>query len=289
MNIVQDLLDLGFLRVEVLEGSRCGIQANRLILCFYGYEADAPCPRERDAVIHPYYPASQTAYRLTQAWAQRCRENGLEIRQANEIPIKRILNRLDFLKRGRNTLSYLPDLGSRFHVQILTADADLPVTAVPEAEEHLPGCGGCTRCREACPGGAIQDGQFLKERCLRFWMMNGRIPPEDLAYRMGNRLMGCDDCEACCPMNPPAAGQAHTFPLKALLQKKNYDLLAEQIGYNYAIPNRVLTQACLIAGNTGRQDLEGELERLERESGSAAVKQAARLALRRMAENAEKT
>ena len=289
MNIVQDLLDLGFHRVEVLDGSRCGIEAKRLILCFYGYGADVPCTEERDAVIHPYYPASQTAYRLAQAWAQRCRENGLEIRQANEIPIKRILNRLDFLKRGRNTLSYLPDLGSRFHVQILTADADLPVTAVPEAEEHLPGCGGCTRCREACPGGAIQDGQFIKERCLRFWMMNGRIPPEDLAYRMGNRLIGCDDCEACCPMNPPAAGQAHPVPLRPLLRKLDYDQLAEQIGYNYAIPNRVLTQACLIAGNMGRSDLEAELKRLERESGSAAVKQAARLALRRMAENAEKT
>ena len=291
MEIIQELKARGFDRVEILDGKACGISEQRLILCFISYEADdADASKKcRDAVIHAYYPVSQQAYRAAREFAERCREDGLQIRLANEIHIKRILNRLPFLRRGRNTLSFLPEAGSRFHVQILTSEEDLPVTAEMEAEEHQIACGSCRKCMEACPGHAITENGFERERCLRFWMMNGRIPPEDLAYRMGNRLIGCDDCEACCPMNPPAAGQAHPVPLRPLLRKLDYDQLAEQIGYNYAIPNRVLTQACLIAGNMGRSDLEAELKRLERESGSAAVKQAARLALRRMAENAEKT
>ena len=251
----------------------------------YGYEADFPCPEDRDAFIHAYYPASQHAYRLAQAYVQRCREAGLDIRQANEIHIKSLLNRLAFLKRGRNTLAYLPGPGSRFHVQILAANAEIPVTAEPEAEEHPAACGSCIRCQQVCPGGAIQDDGFVRERCLRYWMMNGRMPPEDLAFQMGNRLMGCDACEICCPMNPPATGKASVVPLKRLFQEHDYTYLAEQIGYNYTIPNRVLTQACLIAGDMHRNDLIPELKRLELESGSQAVKQAANAALRRLNED----
>ncbi|MBQ6384429.1 MAG: hypothetical protein IJJ42_12675 [Clostridia bacterium] len=288
MNIVQDLRDLGFLRVEVLDGASCGIQETRLILCFFGYEADIPCPEERDAVIHAYYPASQTAYRLARTYVQHCREAGLDIRQANEIHIKSILNRLAFLRRGRNTLAYLPEQGSRFHVQILAANAEIPVTAEPEAEEHPADCGSCTRCRQFCPGGAIQENGFVRERCLRYWMMNGKMPPEDLAFRMGNRLIGCDACENCCPMNPPATGRACVVPLKTLLQEYDDTCLADKIGHNYALPNRVLTQACLIAGNMNRQDMLPDLKRLEQESGSEAVRQAAHAALRRLNEDADK-
>ena len=293
MEIIQELKARGFDRVEILDGKACGISEQRLILCFISYEADdADASKKcRDAVIHAYYPVSQQAYRAAREFAERCREDGLQIRLANEIHIKRILNRLPFLRRGRNTLSFLPEAGSRFHVQILTSEEDLPVTAEMEAEEHQIACGSCRKCMEACPGHAITENGFERERCLRFWMMNGKMPPEETAERMGNRLLGCDDCEACCPMNRTGGsaeeeqtqGRAPaTVPLKNLIEGDHHDALAEKIGRNYAIPNRVLTQACLIAGSLGRTDLTGALEKLQNQSASPAVREAAEWAVSRL-------
>ena len=276
---------MGFDRVEILDGKACGIQERRLILCFIHYQAEDGEETEiQDAVIHPYYPVSQRAFRTAQRFVKIYSEQGLQIRQANEIHIKHILNRLPFLQRGRNTLSYLPECGSRFHVQILATEEDLPVTSELEAEEHPVACGKCRKCAALCPGGAITENGFEKEKCLRFWMMNGKMPPKELAVRMGNRLLGCDVCEACCPMNrelKDIAGTPETVPLKALLSDIDLDVLTEKIGRNYAIRNRVLTQACIIAGSLGRKDLTDQLQTVMSQSASPVVRQAAAWALKK--------
>ena len=302
MEIREKLLGLGFDRVEVLDGAECGIEARRLILCFAFYEAAAPgtevsgaaeeISAERagegeeglraEAVIHPYYPVSQRAYREARAFVEGCEERGIRVRQENGIHIKRILNRMPMLRRGRNTLAYLPEVGSRFHVQILTAEEEIPVTVRLEAEEHGVGCGSCRRCMEACPGGAIREDGFEKEQCIRYWMMNGRMPPEEIAEKMGNRLMGCDACEACCPMNREGRGEAERIALETLLAGEERSWLAERIGRNYAIRNRVVTQGCLIAGSLRSREMKDSVERVKKESASPVVWEAAEWALGRM-------
>ena len=279
MDIVQELKKKGFNRVEVLDGAACGIAERRLLLCFALYEADSDADEEREAVIHAYYPVSQRAYRAAREVAAQCSEAGIPMRQADEVRLKPLMNRLPFLRRGKNTLAYLPEQGSRFHVQALATEAELAVTAVPEKTAHPVACGACRRCLDSCPGGAIREDGFKKEKCLRFWMMNGKVPPKELAVRMGNRLMGCDACESCCPMNSKGTGRPETVPLADLLDGKNLDDLGEKIGRNYAIPNRVITQACLIAGSLGRTDLAEKLAEKQKESASPAVRQAAALAL----------
>ena len=120
------------------------------------------------ALIHPYYPVSQRAYRAAGDIAASLRKDGLDVQQANHIHIKSILGRLPFLRRGRNTLSYMGLAGSRFHVQILTADEEIPVTDDLYETEREYSCGKCRRCMGACPGGAITDDGFERERCLRW-------------------------------------------------------------------------------------------------------------------------
>ena len=282
--VTEDLRQLGFDPVIVLDGACCGIREKRLILCLTRYRAALPAPEVREAVIHPYYPRSQQAYRAAREYAEQCRAGGIPVSLANDLHIKSILNRLPFLKRGKNTLSFLPEGGSRFHVQILTAELDLPVTCVPEETEHAVSCGACTRCMQACPTGAITEEGFLREKCLRFWMMNGKMPPEEIAGRMGNRLMGCDECESCCPMNRGEEREAPlTVPLRDILTGQGRGL-EELIGSNYAIPNRVLTQACLLCACLNRRDLVPELQTLLETTRSAAVRQAAESALLRLAE-----
>ena len=286
--IREELLRRGFARVCVLDGEEAGIGSRRLILCIMPYRACAGEGNgEAAGVIHPYYPASQRAYRTAREAAAEMAEKGIRVRLANDIRVKRILNRLPFLKRGRNTLSYLPETGSRFHVQILACDEEIPVTDRLETAEHEVMCLSCRRCAEACPGGAIREDGFEKERCLRWWMLNGKCPPEAIMRKMGNRLIGCDACESCCPHNAPGAGEPPAAPLRELLAGGDREALAGMIGSNYARKNRILIQACAIAASRGRKELLPEIRALEA-AESPEVRAAARQAVRILTEGTEK-
>ena len=179
--------------------------------------------------------------------------------------MKPIFARLPGMTQGKNTLSYLPGIGSRFHVQIMTLDSLLEPNIHLEKESHPLHCGSCRACLEACPTGALDGEGFHRERCLRNWQLGGQPVPESLRAAMGNRLIGCDTCQCCCPHNPAPQGQSHDrISLQWMLQepKQVAASLKTQIGSNLALPNRVLTQACLLAGNSGDASLLPLLETL---------------------------
>ena len=287
MEIIGELTDRGFFRVAVLDGGVCGVESRRLILAFWRYAA-AMQEDSREAVIHPYYPASQEAWRAAEDCCRAFGEAGISQRRDGETRLKRILNRLPFLSLGRNTLSYLPEEGSRFHVEAFVSEEPFPITDQPEEAAHGFHCGSCRRCLEACPTGAITEDGFEKKKCLRWWMLNGRFPPEEIRREMGSRLLGCDVCEACCPHNPPPVGRPVTAPLRELITGEGIPALIPLVGKNYAIPNRVRTQACVLAECLGRKDLRAEIRDLAESTRSEAVRLAAESALRRLEEEAER-
>ncbi|MBQ8555128.1 MAG: 4Fe-4S dicluster domain-containing protein [Clostridia bacterium] len=256
MNIVDALCDAGFARVIVLDGSACGCEdAASILLAFWPYEAEK-APAADGAWVHPYYDASQKAYETASRIAREFAVQGLSLR--DDIRVKPIFARLPGLTQGRNTLSYTAEWGSRFHVQILVSSVALPATENLEQESHALHCGTCRRCVDACPTNALEGDVFHRERCLRNWQLNGQPVPEMLRSAMGNRLIGCDVCQRVCPHNATPAGESHMpAPLEEILSqpKASAAALRPRIGANLAIANRVLAQACLIAGNTHRQEL----------------------------------
>lgn len=77
---------------------------------------------------------------------------------------------------------------------------DLPLPTDHAVQNH---CGDCVRCIDACPTGAIVGPyQVDARKCISYLTieMHGSIPP-NLRARMGNRIFGCDDCQAVCPWN----------------------------------------------------------------------------------------
>lgn len=272
MDVVRELLDAGFNQVIVLQGAECGYpEVGSVLLALWPYEAEKQ-PSDQDAWIHPYYYSSQRAYRKADDIAKLHAEEGVRWRE--DILVKPIFARLPGFTQGRNTLSYTEEYGSRFHVQMLTVEEALPPTHHLQGEKHELHCGDCHRCEAACPTNALEGGVFHRERCLRNWQVSGQIYPDLIREQMGNRLIGCDNCQRCCPHNHDPEGEQFVIPvtLEEILNapKAAAIELRKYIGATITMFNRVLGGACIVAGCTGRTDLLPRLIELT-ESPSEAV------------------
>jgi len=100
--------------------------------------------------------------------------------------------------RGKNDLLVSRRAGSFFFLGEILVDLPLPVD--PPETSH---CGGCRRCMQSCPTGAIVAPRTVDaRRCISYLTieLRGSIPVE-LRPLIGNRIYGCDECQLCCPWN----------------------------------------------------------------------------------------
>jgi epoxyqueuosine reductase len=166
----------------------------------------------------------------------------------------------------------------------------------PSPAPHPAHCGSCAACLAACPTDAFPAPFRLDaRRCISYLTIEHKGPiPEEFRAAIGNRIYGCDDCLAVCPWNRFAdaarANQAF-LPRAELAAPALADLLAlddaafrtifagspiKRIGRN-----RMVRNAAIAAGNSGRSELVPVLERLTRDE-DAVVAEAAEWALRRL-------
>ncbi len=130
--------------------------------------------------------------------------------------------------RGKHTL-LLDRTGSWFFLGEVYTDLPLPVT-INEDSPASGHCGTCRRCIDACPTGAITAPYELDaRRCISYLTieLKGAIP-EGLRPLVGNRVYGCDDCQAVCPWNSFAqpGGVADFAPRHGLECAKLVELFA---------------------------------------------------------------
>jgi epoxyqueuosine reductase len=252
----------GFAAVYLLDASLAsdapeGISS--LLLLLYPYDswgkADPGCAR-----ISAYYFAAQDAYLKAVEMVRRLVQMGESARLCNDVRLKPLLNRLKDFTQGRNTLHYHREYGSRFHIQVIGLDTHYPMDEgmlAREGEENDM-CFSCGRCLQACPACALTEEGFRREKCMRQHMMRGAPVPDHLRSLMGNRLLGCDICQQACPYNDSlkeeeTAGECFTVEDLLKQDKGTLARLSEKIGRNMAIPNRVLSQAIIAAGNSGKK------------------------------------
>ncbi len=103
---------------------------------------------------------------------------------------------------GRNNCLILPGKGSFFFL------GEIVTTAQLAPDKPCTGtCGDCGKCVAACPAGALSEqGAVDASRCLSCLLIENHA--DELAAWVGevigDRVVGCDECQLCCPHNSHA-------------------------------------------------------------------------------------
>jgi epoxyqueuosine reductase len=103
---------------------------------------------------------------------------------------------------GRNNCLIIPGRGSYFFLGEIVTTAQLP----PD-EPCMKTCGDCGKCIDACPSGALSgEGAVDASRCLSCLLIENHDEnlPEWVGDVAGDRVVGCDECQLCCPHNAHA-------------------------------------------------------------------------------------
>ena len=157
---------------------------------------------------------------------------------------------------GKNANILLPGRGSWFVLGAVVTTADLEPAAEPVAD----GCGGCRRCLDGCPTGAIiAPGVVDANRCLAWLLQKPGEFPIEFRSALGDRLYGCDDCQEVCPPNTrhgrvehaPAAPPRTTVDVLDLLTGTDDEVLATNGRWYLADrnPRWLRRNALVVAGN----------------------------------------
>ena len=104
---------------------------------------------------------------------------------------------------GRNNCLIIPGKGSYFFLGEIVTTLQLP------PDEPCPlTCGDCGKCIAACPSGALTgDGAADASRCLSCLLIEDHAEelPDWVSDVADGRVVGCDECQLCCPHNAHAA------------------------------------------------------------------------------------
>jgi epoxyqueuosine reductase len=180
----------------------------RVISCRIDYLNDAPqgIPAGEEKAVVARYARGRDYHKLVRSRLQRlCDRIEAEVGPfgyrafADSAPVMEVelAVRAGLGWRGKHTL-LLDREGSWFFLGEVLCDLPLPVDA---AEKNR--CGACEACIGACPTGAIRGPYRLDaRRCISYLTIEHKSAiPEELRPLIGNRVYGCDDCQAVCPWN----------------------------------------------------------------------------------------
>jgi epoxyqueuosine reductase len=158
---------------------------------------------------------------------------------------------------GKNSNLISPVYGSFVFIGSLMVD--IPLQPDQPVKNR---CGSCNKCMRACPPQAIvAPGVVDSGKCLSYLTIEHKGPiAENLCYKLGNRLYGCDVCQDVCPWNTKARPHSVSEfkPLPGLLEMTCQDWL----GMDREKFNRLFAGSAL--KRAGFEGLQRNIKLLER-------------------------
>ncbi|MGQ0559423.1 MAG: tRNA epoxyqueuosine(34) reductase QueG, partial [Sphingosinicella sp.] len=142
---------------------------------------------------------------------------------------------------------------------------------------HADRCGRCRRCLDVCPTDAFPAPYRLDaRRCISYLTIEHKGPiPHQYREAIGNRVYGCDDCLAVCPWNrfaDSARANRALLPREELaapsldtllrLDDAAFRAMFRKTSIKRMGRARMVRNAAIAAGNSGRADLIAPLEAL---------------------------
>lgn len=125
---------------------------------------------------------------------------------------------------GKHTLIINSSAGSWFFLGEIFTFLPLPI----DQPEQPNQCGECTACLKVCPTDAFPRPYELDaRRCISYLTIENKgAIPEEFREPIGNRIFGCDDCQAICPWNKYAqlSGETAFLPRHGLADSDLVDL-----------------------------------------------------------------
>ena len=178
----------------------------RVISCRMNYLTDQPAPGPETAIVARYARGRDYHKVMRDRLQKLCDRisrnvNGFGHRVfSDSAPVMEVElgARAGLGWRGKHTLLLSREAGSWFFLGEIYCDLPLPTD---EAQENH--CGTCQRCIDVCPTQAIRAPyQLDARRCISYLTIEHKSAiPEELRPLIGNRVYGCDDCQAACPWN----------------------------------------------------------------------------------------
>lgn len=190
--------------------------------------------------IDAFYEASNLLYHKVKAIREDLENAGYEIVDSH-IQLKPMAEKGGLGTIVDNQLLANYKYGTKVTLQSITVVGDYECIRDMRVDKV---CDKCGRCTSACPNGALSHGKFSRSKCLR----HIQDYPEIMAENMGSRVIGCDECQRCCPYNAKVGVRELDESMIKLLDvdnmlrliakgKKEMAPLRELYGANYARPS----------------------------------------------------
>jgi epoxyqueuosine reductase len=120
---------------------------------------------------------------------------------------------------GKNTQLIHPGLGSFVFIGILLLNVET------EYDSPVPNrCGTCTKCIDACPTKALENGSMDARRCISYLTIENKdkIAPE-FQSNLSGYVLGCDICADVCPWNKKRAKPTSNEQLRPIKKMLEWD------------------------------------------------------------------
>lgn len=104
---------------------------------------------------------------------------------------------------GRNHFFISPKYGLRTIIGVIVCN--IPAELFPPHEPlAVTDCGGCGRCLEACPTGALREkAGFDARKCISYRTVESHDPADASADAHHGWKFGCEECMRACPWDKP--------------------------------------------------------------------------------------